>query len=66
MFCKTVKKAPRGQTAHWMIFNTGTEYEFAECSYCQYEMDRSKYDEYEMPQKCAGCGAYMKDIDFAE
>lgn len=61
-----MKKQQERQTAKWLVFNIGTEYEFAECSNCGCELNPDKYDEYDMPQRCYKCGAQITDVEFPE
>jgi len=60
------RKKPEKETAKWMIYNLGTDLEFAECSRCGAELGRDKYDEYDMPQRCYKCGAQITDVEFPE
>jgi len=57
------KKRP---TAKWIVYNIGTDLEFAECSNCGCELSRDKYDEYDMPQWCYKCGAHIEDTEYAD
>ena len=52
--------------AKWLVFNVGTDLEFAECSNCGCELNKDKYDEYDMPQRCYKCGAEIVDVEYPD
>ena len=60
------KKQKKPSAAKWLVFNIGTDLEFAECSNCGAELGKDKYDEYDMPQRCYKCGAQIRDIEFPD
>jgi len=63
MWFNRKKERPK---AKWIVFNIGTDQEFAECSNCGYELNRDRYDEYDMPQRCFKCGADIVDTEYPE
>lgn len=60
-----MKKQERPK-AHWLVFNIGTDLEFAECSNCGAELNKDRYDEYDMPQWCYKCGAEIVDVEYPD
>lgn len=52
--------------AFWIVFNIGTDLEFAECSNCRHEITPDTYDPYDMPTRCPECGADIKDVEFPD
>lgn len=66
MLVSDKKKQKKPSAAKWLVFNIGTDLEFAECSNCGAELGKDKYDEYDMPQRCYKCGAQIRDIEFPD
>lgn len=59
-------KKPERPKAKWLVFNVGTNLEFAECSHCGCELNPDKYDAYDMPQRCYKCGAEIVDVEYPD
>ena len=63
---KIFKRKQDRPKAKWLVFNIGTDQEFAECSYCGRELTHEQYDEYDMPQRCSQCGADIVDVEYPD
>lgn len=66
MFEKLKKKrAEEQREGRWMVFNFGSDLEFAECTLCGAEQEPSPPFPW-YPKKCPKCGARMTEVEWGK